>query len=83
MDFQRTALAVCGAVVTYVSYQRYRNLTIRDVPAPKNPSWIHGISGPHTLYDTISPVPEQVINGTGNAERGTRSKKAFWKNTGI
>lgn len=44
MEFQQAALAVCGATVSYALYERYRNSTIRDVPGPKNPSWIHGIS---------------------------------------
>jgi len=83
MDFQQTALAACGAAVAYVLYRRYRNLAIKDVPGPKNPSWIHGISGSHTLRDTISPILEQVINGIGNTERRVQSKRAFWKNMGI
>jgi len=33
---------ICGATAAYTLYERYRNLAIRDVPGPKNPSWIHG-----------------------------------------
>jgi len=83
MDFQRMALAICGAVAAYVLYRRYRNPTIRDIPGPKNPSWIHGISVSYTLQDTVSPILEQVINGIGNTERRVQSKRAFWKNMGI
>jgi len=83
MDFQRMALAVCGAVAAYVLYRRYRNPTIRDIPGPKNPSWIHGISVSHTLQDTVSLILKQDIDGTGIAERGMQSKGAFWKNMEI
>jgi len=81
MDFQQAALAICGVTVAYVLYGRYRNLTIRDVPGPKNPSWIYGISGARTMNDTISPVLEQDTNGTGKAERGLTLRRAFSKNT--
>ena len=77
MDFQQAVLAFCGTAVAYILYQRYRDLTIRDVPGPKNPSWVHGIFGSHTLFDSISLELEQDTNGTGNAERRTRSKSAF------
>jgi len=80
MDFQQAALTICGVTVAYVLYRRYRNLTIRDIPGPKNPSWIYGISGTHTMNDTISPVLEQDIYGTGNAERGPTPTRAFSKN---
>lgn len=42
MDPQQTALVICGAAVIYVWYRRHRNSSIRDVPGPKNPSWIYG-----------------------------------------
>jgi len=54
MDFQQTALAICGTTIVYALYQRYRGLTISDVPGPKNPSWIYGILGPFTRQISLS-----------------------------
>jgi len=54
MDVQQATLAICGATAAYVLYQRYRSLAIRDVPGPKNPSWIHGISKSPTRCMTTS-----------------------------
>jgi len=42
MDSQQVALATCAATLAYVLYRRYRNLTVKDIPGPKNPSWIYG-----------------------------------------
>jgi hypothetical protein len=42
MDSRQAALAICGATVTYIWYKRHRTFSIRDVPGPKNPSWIYG-----------------------------------------
>jgi len=82
MDFQQTVLTICGAAVAYALYKRYRNFVIRDVPGPKNPSWIYGISGPpHMLNDPNSQVLEQDTYGTGEAKRRELLRDAFWKNT--
>jgi len=83
MDFQQAALTIFGATVAYALYSRYRNSAVRDVPGPKNPSWICGISGsPHTLNVIISQILGQDTNGTGDAKRRTPLRSAFWKNTG-
>ena len=42
MDFQQAALVTCLALVAYVWYKLYRTSAIRDVPGPKNPSWVYG-----------------------------------------
>ena len=53
MDLQQAALAICGATVVYIWYRRYHTLSISDVPGPKNPSWIYGIStSPTTLMSS-------------------------------
>ena len=45
MDFQLATLVLSGAVaVTYIWYARCRASSIGDVPGPKNPSWMYGIS---------------------------------------
>lgn len=44
MDFQQAALTICAAAVAYVWYKRHWACTISDIPGPKNPSWIFGIS---------------------------------------
>ena len=83
MDFQQAVLTICGAAVAYVLYGRYRNSAIRDVPGPKNPSWIYGISGSrHMPNDTNSQVLEQDTYGTGNAKKRELLRDAFWKNMG-
>lgn len=42
MNFQQTTLAVCGTAAAYVLYKRYIEVSISDIPGPKNPSWIYG-----------------------------------------
>ena len=48
MDFQQTALTVCGAtaayMVAYALYKRYRTTSISDIQGPDSPSWIYGSS---------------------------------------
>jgi hypothetical protein len=47
MDFQQTALTVCGATVAYMVayafYKRYRTTSISDIQGPECPSWIYGM----------------------------------------
>jgi hypothetical protein len=54
MTFQQTVLAICGATVVYALYKRCRTSSISDVPGPKNPSWIYGISRSPTQSMTLS-----------------------------
>jgi hypothetical protein len=58
MDFQQAALAICGTTAVYIWYKRSRISAISDVPGPKNPSWIYGISVSPTLANDItSQIP--------------------------
>ncbi|KAF9780802.1 cytochrome P450 [Thelephora terrestris] len=42
MDLEKIALMFCGATVAFIWYKRLRAFAIRDVPGPRNPSWIYG-----------------------------------------
>lgn len=78
MDLQRAALAICGAMAVYIWYKRYCALSISDVPGPKNPSWIHGISAPLTKSNAIIlRTPGQDINGGGNVKKPVSSRRNF------
>ncbi|KAF9645980.1 cytochrome P450 [Thelephora ganbajun] len=68
MDFQQAAILTCGATVAYALYGRYRYLTIRDVPGPKNPSWIHG----HQWYwqcEEAGAVEKRLLEEYGTIAR--------------
>jgi hypothetical protein len=41
-DLQQTAVAVATASVIYALYRRYNRPSIKDIPGPPNPSWVHG-----------------------------------------
>jgi len=82
MDFQQTALAICGATIVYALYQRYRGLTISDVPGPKNPSWIYGILGPFTRQISLSHqycnrTPMVLATRRGYRDRTTASGRIW------
>ena len=46
MDSQLATLMICATAAAYIYYKRYQNTAISDVPGPKNPSRIFGISHP-------------------------------------
>ena len=41
-DLRQTALVVATASVIGVLYQRYNRPSIKDIPGPPTPSWVHG-----------------------------------------
>lgn len=81
MDSQHAALAICGATAAYVWYRWYRTSSIGDVPGPKNPSWIYGISTSQQGRDIISQIPEQDINGGGILKKRVSLRRTFSTNT--
>jgi len=44
-DLWQAASAVVTASVIYALYRRYNRPSLKDIPGPPNPSWIHGRSG--------------------------------------
>ena len=44
MDSQHVALAICATAAAYFLFKRRYSSSISDVPGPKNPSWVYGIS---------------------------------------
>src|ERR1700753_2175017 len=62
MDFQQAALTICAAAAAYIYYKRYQDFTISDVPGPKNPSWIFGISWPPCIKRR-----QLMVSATGHA----------------
>lgn len=75
MDLRQVALAVCSATAVYVWYKRYYTLPISDVPGPKNPSWIYGISIPPTKSSSFNSwTPEQDTGGGGNVKKPVYSR---------
>ena len=41
-DLRQAALAAATASVIYALYQRYNRPSVKDIPGPPNPSWVHG-----------------------------------------
>lgn len=41
-DPQQAALTVAAAFAIYALYQRYNRPSLKDIPGPPNPSWVHG-----------------------------------------
>jgi hypothetical protein len=82
MDPQQAALAICGVTAAYILYKRYRAFAISDIPGPKNPSWVYGISSAfRTNRWHLLTGPEQGTRGGGSLRSSTSSRRVFWKNT--
>jgi len=44
-DLRQVASAVVTASVIYALYRRYNRPSVKDIPGPPNPSWVHGRLG--------------------------------------
>ena len=44
-DLQQAALTVAAASVVYALYRKYSRPSVKDIPGPPNPSWVHGRVG--------------------------------------
>jgi hypothetical protein len=79
MDLRQTAAAVATASVIYALYQRYNRPSVRDIPGPPNPSWVHG-----RLGDLLVPLFILIIailkdiNGIGRTGRSVPLKRTSW-----
>ncbi|KAF9779010.1 cytochrome P450 [Thelephora terrestris] len=79
MDSWQAALAICGATVTYIWYKRHRTFSIRDVPGPKNPSWIYG----HAWWweaEEVAVVEKKILEEYGTIARwnGSLGEERLW-----
>lgn len=68
MDLQQAALAVCSAAALFVWYKRHRAISIKDIPGPKNPSWIHGHSW-SWKHEEASVVEKSILEEYGSIAR--------------
>jgi hypothetical protein len=79
MDSQHAAFLIFGVTVAYIWYKRHRASSISDLPGPKNPSWIHGISPPR-INEIISRISEQDSYGGGNVRKRVSLSREFLRN---
>jgi hypothetical protein len=81
-DLQQIVVAVATAAVVYALYRRYNRPSIRDIPGPPNPSWVHG-----KLGDLLVPlfvlliVISKDIYGIGRTRRQVPLKSTSWRTT--
>lgn len=56
-DLRQAALAVAAASTIYALYRRYSQPSLKDIPGPPNPSWVHGRPGdPASLSILLNPI---------------------------
>ena len=64
-DLRQVALVGLVAYVVYALYQRRTRSSVKDIPGPPNPSWIHGKVGSRVSSPSLLGAISKATPGIG------------------